>query len=115
MGLAHCESPYPSLANLKIDAMRSNGFVPLFIHGMFSPQWMESWEIMRALPSSVHMYMTDSNSAVRCLLDPKCVRPEDYRPHWNESLRFPPAPKAELGVLPAWRIFGINFVSPSAL
>lgn len=93
--------------------MRAHGFVPFFLHGQFEKAWYESWAITRALPSSVHMYLTDANSAARCLLDSRCVRPEDYRPHRNESLRLPVVP-GETGVLPAWRVFGVNFVGYNA-
>lgn len=55
------------------------------------------------------MYWTDSNAAVRCFLDSRCIRPEDYVPHWNESYRLPEV-EGETGVLPAWRVFGVNFV-----
>jgi hypothetical protein len=73
---------------------------------------MASWALARALPSSVHAYWTDANAAVRCLLDPRCVAPADYVPHANASLRFPDADPAEVGVLPAWRVFGLVFVRP---
>ncbi|GMK58308.1 hypothetical protein CspeluHIS016_0503400 [Cutaneotrichosporon spelunceum] len=92
-----------------IDAVRAAGFVPIFINGRDERGFMSTWDIARALPSSIHMYWTDANAAVRCLLDPRCVRPIDYVPHTNASLRFPDAGDGEVGVLPAWRVFGISY------
>jgi len=59
------------------------------------------------------MYITDANQAFRCFHNPYCVRPEDYVKPSNESLvvHVPPEREAERGTLPAWRIFGLSFVS----
>ncbi|CAK9779458.1 hypothetical protein CC85DRAFT_294318 [Cutaneotrichosporon oleaginosum] len=92
-----------------IDGMREAGFLPIFINGRDEKGFMQTWALARALPSSVHAYLTDANAAVRCLLDPRCVRPADYVPHKNASLRFPDAPDDDVGVLPAWRVFGVHF------
>ncbi|BEJ16770.1 hypothetical protein CspHIS471_0601710 [Cutaneotrichosporon sp. HIS471] len=93
----------------QLDGIRAAGFVPIFINGRDEKGFMGTWDLARALPSSIHMYMTDANVAVRCLLDPRCVRPEDYVPHANESLRFPDAPADKVGVLPSWRVLGLSF------
>lgn len=94
---------------MQIDAMRAAGFIPIFIDGREEKGFMRTWALSRALPSSVHAYLTDANAAVRCLLDPRCVRPDDYVPHANASLRLPAAAPDEVGALPAWRIFGVSF------
>jgi hypothetical protein len=91
--------------------MKAAGFIPIFLDGKDEAGYMRSWALARALPSSVHAYLTDANAAVRCLVDPRCVRPADYVPHANESLRLPAAEPGQVGVLPAWRVFGVHFVS----
>lgn len=61
-------------------------------------------------PANVrHMYFTDANHAFRCFHNPHCVRQEDYVKPATHAIDMPPEP--ERGVLPAWRIFGLNFVS----
>lgn len=94
--------------------MVAHGFTPVFFDGAHTPGWLQSWALARALPSSVHMYWTDAVSAIRCLIDPSCVRAEDLREHHNETLRLPRV-EGEEGVLPAWRVFAPNFVSLSQL
>jgi hypothetical protein len=56
------------------------------------------------------MYFTDANHAFRCFHNPYCVRQEDYVDPATHAIPVPPEDKR--GVLPAWRIFGLNFVSP---
>jgi hypothetical protein len=86
--------------------MRASGFAPMFFDGGGEKGWLQSWALARALPSSVHMYLTGANAVPRCLLDPACVRPADYRPSPDASLRLT---ANATGVLPAWRVFGVNF------
>lgn len=53
------------------------------------------------------MYLTDANQVFRCFHNPRCVRPEDYVEPATHAITVSPE---ERGVLPAWRIFGLNYV-----
>lgn len=60
-------------------------------------------------------YWTDEETVMECLLDPRCVRPEDYVPAENPKYRFnlDKIPQEQLGRMPAWRIHATTFVSTS--
>lgn len=47
-----------------------------------------------------------------CMHHPRCIRPKDYTPSPNESLRYDVAsiPPDELGTLPPWKIMTLSYV-----
>lgn len=64
------------------------------------------------IPADIsHAYWTDEDTTIRCLTDPRCVRPQDYREAEDPELRHNLAalPRDQVGTLEAWRLHTTTF------
>ncbi len=59
------------------------------------------------------MFWTLDMPAFECITNPRCIRPEDYHPADDPSIRYDvdSIPQNELGKLPLWKIFALTYVS----
>lgn len=64
-----------------------------------------------------HMVWMSENNMVECVSNPRCIRPEDYRPaeNWLHRHDLNWIGEDQLGVLPLWRIFVTTYVRVQAL